>query len=171
VTTMNFGHIIQYATLLSILMGGLGLVVAVGIHREQAKTQIFLAMSAQYDEVLKNSSAGFWLSVPPGKELPERTDDLVISMLRFCTLVSLTYLLFIEHRIPKRMWELMLRSAERRFRSPLFMREWEHLRTEFEAFPEFITLVTSVHRMPTHIEHVGAGPVRPAQKEGHQSPC
>ena len=170
-TTIHIGHILQYATLLSILMGGLGLVVAVGIHREQAKTQIFLAMSAQYSELLKNSSAEFWLSVPSGKELPERTDDLIISMLRFCTLVSLTYLLFLEHRIPNRMWELMLRSAERRFRSPLFVREWEYLKTEFEAFPEFITLVTSVHSLPAHFENLGAGIVRPGQKAGHQSPC
>ena len=152
VTAMNIGHIIQYATLLSLLMGGLGVVVAVLNHREQVKTQIFLAMSAQYDELLKNSSAEFWLSVPPGTELPERTDDLTISMLRFCTLVSLTYLLFCERRIPKRMWELMLRSAERRFRSPLFVREWEHLRTEFESFPEFVSLVASVHRMSSRIE-------------------
>ena len=146
--TMHIGQIIQYATLFSLLMGGFGLVVAVLIHRVQLKTQIFLALYAQYDELLKNSSAQFWLSVPPGTELPERTEDVVISMMRFCTLVSLTYLLFREHRIPKRMWELMLRSAERRFRSPLFMREWKHLRDEFESFPEFVALVTSLHRRP-----------------------
>lgn len=145
---MNIGKVIQYATLLSLLIGGLGLVVAVLLHRVQLKTQIFLALYAQYDELLKNSSARFWLSVP-GAELPERTEDVIISMMRFCTLVSLTYLLFREHRIPKQMWELMLRSAERRFRSPLFVREWQHLRSEFESFPEFVALVTSVHRMPT----------------------
>jgi hypothetical protein len=156
VTIMTIAHVVQFTTLFSLLMGGLGVVVAVLNHREQVKTQIFLAMSAQYEELLKNSSAEFWLSVPPGAELPERTDNLTMSMLRFCTLVSLTYLLFREHRIPKRMWELMLRSAERRFRSPLFMREWEHLRTEFESFPEFVSLVSSVHRMPTHIETLGA---------------
>lgn len=150
-TAMNIGPIIQYATLVSLLMGGLGLVVAVLIHREQVKTQIFLALSAQYDELLKNSSARFWLSASPGTELPERSDEIMISMMRFCTLVSLTYLLFREHRIPKRMWELMLRSAERRFRSPLFMREWKHLRGEFEPFPEFVTLVTSVHRTLTEM--------------------
>jgi hypothetical protein len=153
---MTIAHVVQFTTLFSLLMGGLGVVVAVLNHREQVKTQIFLAMSAQYEELLKNSSAEFWLSVPPGAELPERTDNLTMSMLRFCTLVSLTYLLFREHRIPKRMWELMLRSAERRFRSPLFMREWEHLRTEFESFPEFVSLVSSVHRMPTHIGALGA---------------
>ena len=147
-TAMNIGKVIQYATLLSLLIAGLGLVVAVLLHRVQVKTQIFLALYAQYDELLKNSSPRFWLSVP-GAELPERTEDVIISMMRFCTLVSLTFLLFREHRIPKRMWELMLRSAERRFRSPLFVREWEHLRSEFEPFPEFVALVTSVHQMPT----------------------
>ena len=147
------------------------MVVAVLNHREQVKTQIFLAMSAQYDELLKNSSAGFWLSVPLGTELPERTDDLTISMLRFCTLVSLTYLLFCERRIPKRMWELMLRSAERRFRSPLFMREWEHLRTEFEVISGVRRSCYFSARMPPHTENLGPGAVLPAQKEGHQSPC
>ena len=169
--TMHIAHVLQYATLLSLLMGGLGLVVAVVNHREQVKTQIFLAMSAQYDELLKNSSSSLWLCWSPSTELPKRTDELIISMLRFCTLVSLTHLLYRERRIPKRMWELMLRSAERRFRSPLFMREWEHLKTEFESFPEFVALVASVHHMPPHTENLGPGPGLPAQKEGHQSPC
>ena len=69
------------------------------------------------------------------------------------------------------MWELMLRLAERRFRSPLFLREWKDLRTEFESFPEFVALVTSVHRVPANIENPGGGFVLPAQKEGHRSPC
>ena len=145
---MNIGPILQYAALFSLLMGGLGLIVAFLIHRVQVKTQIFLALYAKYDELLKTSAAQFWVSAQPGTEIPERTEDVITSMLRFCTLVSLTYLLFREHRIPKGMWELMLRSAERRFRSPLFMREWENLRYEFESFPEFVTLVTSVHRTP-----------------------
>ena len=82
---MHIGQIIQFATLLSLLMGGLGLVVRCD-SREQVKTQIFLAMSAQYDELLKNCSAEFWLNAPLSMELPERRDELTISMLRFCTL-------------------------------------------------------------------------------------
>ena len=141
---MNIQQIIQYATLFSVLVGGLGLAVAFLIHREQVKTQIFLALSARYDELLHSSSSGVWLSVPPDTMLPERSDEMTISALRFCTLVSLTYYLFIERHIPKRMWQLMLRTAERRMRSPLFVREWQHLRSEFESFPEFVELVTSV---------------------------
>jgi hypothetical protein len=141
---MIIGPIIQYATVFSLMIGGLGLAVAVLIHREQVKTQIFLALSARYDELLRSSSSDFWLSMSPGAMVPARNVDLAISALRFCTLVSLTYVLFRERRIPKRMWHLMLHSAERRLRSPLFEREWLHLRPEFESFPEFVALVASV---------------------------
>jgi hypothetical protein len=143
---MSLQHIIQFATLFSVLVGGLGLAVAFVIHREQVKTQIFLALSARYDELVHSSSAGVWLSVPEEATLTERSHEMTISALRFCTLVSLTYFLFLERRISKRMWHLMLRSAERRMRTPWFVREWEHLRSEFESFPEFVELVTSVQR-------------------------
>ena len=141
---MHPGSILQYAALLSFLIGGLSVAVAVILHRDQVKTQIFLAMSARYDELMRNSAAGLWTNLRPGTILPERGDDLTISALRFCILVSLTYFLFRERHIPKRMWLLMLRSAERRMRSPLFAREWQDLKTEFESFPEFISLVSSV---------------------------
>ena len=137
---------LQYATLFSLLIGRLGLAVATFHHRQQMKTQIFLALSARYDELLHSSSTDVWLSMPCDATLPERTKDLTISALRFCTLVSLTYYLFRDRHIPKPMWELMLQSAERRLRSPLFAREWEVLRSEFESFPEFVTLVNSVQK-------------------------
>ena len=120
--------------------------VAVVNHREQLKTQIFLALSSRYDELLQSASPDFWLGMSLGTVLPERSEGVAILALRFYTLVSLGHYLFREHRIPKRMWVLLLRTAERRMRSPLFAREWEHLRYEFEAFPEFVELVTSVHR-------------------------
>jgi hypothetical protein len=140
---MHTGSILQYAALLSFLIGSLSVAVAVIIHRDQVKTQIFLAMSARYDELMQSSVAGLWTTLTPGPSAAERNDELTISALRFCILVSLTYFLFREHRIPKRMWLLMLRSAERRMRSPLFVREWRYLKSEFESFPEFVALVTS----------------------------
>ncbi len=143
---LYIGSVLQYATLISLLIAGLGLAVASRQHRVQMKTQIFLAMSARYDDLLRSSSAEVWLHLPPDATLPEASRDLSISALRFCTLVSLTYYLYRDHQIPERMWKLMLQSAERRLRSPLFAREWSSLKYEFESFPEFVNLVNSVQR-------------------------
>lgn len=147
---MNVGRVIHVATLVSLLIGGLGLIVAILNHRDQVKTQIFLAWSARYDELLQHASSALWISCSRTQS-SERRDDVIISMMGFCTLVSLTYFLFRQHRISKQMWNLMRRSAERRFQKPAFVREWEHLRAEFEAFSEFVPLVTSTHRMSNSV--------------------
>jgi hypothetical protein len=141
---MKTVFILQYAALISMMIGAISVALAFFIHRETVKTQIFLALSARYDELLHTSAADFWSTAASGTILPEPSEHLRISALRFCTLVSLAYYLFRERRIPKRMWQLMLSSAKRRMRTPLFLREWEQLRTEFESFPEFVALVSSV---------------------------
>lgn len=143
---MHPASILQYAALLSLLVGGISVAVAVVIHRDQVKTQIFLAVSARYDELIQSSASGFWMNATPETNVPDLAERLRISALRFSILVSLTYFLFREGRIPERMWQLMLRSAERRMRSQLFVREWEHLKPEFESFPEFVELVASVQK-------------------------
>ena len=141
---MSLEQIIHYATLFWLVMGAISVAVAVINNREQMKTQIFLALSARYDELLQSSSTDFWLGMPSGVVLRERCEGLAILTLRFCTLFSLAYYLFRERRIPERMWLLLLSSAERRIRTPLFAREWEHLRSEFDGYPEFVALVTSL---------------------------
>jgi hypothetical protein len=141
---MSLENIVHYSTLFWLLMGAISVAVAVISHREQVKTQVFLALSARYDELLKTSSASFWFGMRCQTMLPEQSEELTITALRFCQLISVTYLLFRERQIPKRMWELLLRATEPRLRNPLFIREWEQVRHEFDTFPEFVALVTSV---------------------------
>jgi len=142
--SMPTTSVLQYAALLSLLIGGVSVAVAIFNHRNQVKTQIFLALSARYDELMHNSSAELWLTRTPVPTSRQGSDDSRMSALRFCILFSVTYFLFLEHQIPKRMWRLILHSAERRMRNPLFVREWQELRSEFESFPGFVNLVDSV---------------------------
>ena len=146
---MTTTSVLQYATLLSLLIGGVSVAVAILNHRDQVKTQIFLALSARYDDLMHNSSAELWLTRAPVPTSHQGSDDSIMSALRFCILFSVTYFLFLEHQIPKRMWRLILHSAERRMRNPIFVREWQELRSEFESFPGFVNLVNSVQKGAT----------------------
>jgi hypothetical protein len=142
--SMNVQHIIQFATLFSVLVGSLGLAVAFLIHRDQVKTQIFLALSARYDELLHSSSAGVWLSAQPGTNAPgaePRGDHVGAAILH----VGLVDVLSVS-RAPHTEANVALDAAHRRAPNAksLFVREWEHLRSEFESFPEFVEFVTSV---------------------------
>jgi hypothetical protein len=148
---MTTTSILQYATVLSLLIGGVSVAVAIFTHREQVKTQIFLALSARYDELMHNSSAELWLTRTPASTSHQGSDDSTMSALRFCILFSVTYFLFLEHQIPKRMWRLILHSAERRMQNPIFVREWQDLTSEFESFPDFVKLVNSVVVQTKHL--------------------
>lgn len=139
---MSTQVLVQYATLVSLGVGVLGLATAVLIHRQQVTTQIFLELSARYDALLNTSPVGLWTS--PEGQLPAATGELTISVLRYFSLVSFSYFLFQRRSIPKKMWELMLPSFERTLRSPLLLREWRTVRSEFESFPDFLAFVTSI---------------------------
>ncbi len=135
-------QVIQYATLISLAVGILGLGLAVLIHRQQVTTQIFLELSARYDALLNTLPIGVWRSTEG--QLPAPTDELAVSVLRYFTLVSFGYFLFQQRRIPKKMWALMRPSVERTLRNPVFVREWKAARSEFEGFPDFLALVMSI---------------------------
>jgi hypothetical protein len=141
---MSSQVIIQYATLISLVVGILGLATAVSINRQQVTTQIFLELSARYDALLNTFPVGVWTSTEA--QLPAPTDELTVSVLRYCSLVSFSYYLFQVRRIPKKMWALMLPSVARRLRSPLFVREWKAVKSEFESFPDFLDLIMSIQK-------------------------
>ena len=62
---MKLISILQYATLFSVGIGLLGVAISLLTNRQQLTTHIFLAVFSRYDELLENSSAGFWASLLP----------------------------------------------------------------------------------------------------------
>jgi len=143
---MLLTSILPYATLFSVAIGLLGVTIAVLVHRQQLTTQIFLAVFSRYDELLENSSASFWASLLPETELPERSEELRISVLRYYNNVLFMFFLHKWGRIPAKLWKLILPVVRRRLRSPAFLREWTVLQTEFEHVPEFSAFVRNVQR-------------------------
>jgi hypothetical protein len=138
---MSSQVVVQYAAVVSLGAGVLGLALAVLIHHQQVTTQIFLELSARYDALLNTATVGLWTS--PQGQLPAPTDELTVSVLRYCSFVSFSYFLFQQRRIPKKMWQLMLPSIERTLRSPFFVREWKTVSSEFQFYPEFSALAVS----------------------------
>ncbi len=148
---MSTQVIVQYGTLVSLGIGVLGLAAAVLIHRRQVTTQIILELSARYDALLHSLPAGVWTKGEG--QLPAATDEVTTSILRYCSLASLSYFLFQRGNIPRNVWELVLPSVVRTLRSPLFLREWGIVRSEFESFPDFVAFVTSIQASGRPSDH------------------
>lgn len=141
---MKLISILQYATLFSLGIGLLGVGISLLTNRQQLTTHIFLAVFSRYDELLENSSAGFWASLLPETELPEPSEELTMSVFRYYNNVFLMFFLYEWGRIPAKLWKLILPAVQRRLRSPAFLREWKKLEREFEHLPEFSAFVHNV---------------------------
>ena len=134
----------HYATLFSLVIGLIGVAIALLVSRQQLTTQIFLTIFSRYDELLENSSAGFWASLQPEAELPEQSEELSMSILRYYNNVFFVFFLYKWGRIPGKLWKLILPAVRRRLRSPAFVREWKVLQKEFEHLPEFAIFVRNM---------------------------
>lgn len=141
--------ILPYATLFSVAIGLIGVAIAVLVHRQQLTTHIFLAVFSRFDELLENSSASFSASLLPETELPETSEELSVSVLRYYNNVLFVFFLHKWGRIPAKLWKLILPAVGRRLRSPAFVREWKVLQREFEHMPEFSAFVHNVQHQTT----------------------
>jgi hypothetical protein len=136
--------ILHYATVFSLAIGLIGVAIALLVNRQQLTTQIFLTVFSRYDELLENSSAGFRASLQPETELPERNEELTMSVLRYYNNVFFMFFLYKWGRIPGNLWKIILPAVRRRLRSPAFLREWKVLQKEFEHLPEFSVFVSNI---------------------------
>jgi hypothetical protein len=67
-------HIVQYATLGTLLSGLVNLEVWARIYRRQVNTQIFIEISARYAK-LRSLPARLWARPDAGQPLPERNEE------------------------------------------------------------------------------------------------
>ena len=74
---MNVNSLLQYARLFSVAVGLLGVAIALFVNRQQVNTQIFLALTSQYDDLIGSSSAGLWAGLHSENDLPERNSELI----------------------------------------------------------------------------------------------
>jgi hypothetical protein len=77
-------------------------------------------------------------------ELPEPSEELSMSVLRYYNNVFFVFFLYQWGRIPGKLWKLILPAVRRMLRSPAFIREWKALQKEFEHLPEFSVFVRNV---------------------------
>jgi hypothetical protein len=136
--------ILHYTTLFSLAIGLIGVAIALLVNRQQLTTQIFLTVFSRYDELLENSSAGYWASLQPETELSEPNEELTMSVLRYYNNVFFMFFLYKWGRIPGKLWKIILPAVRRRLRSPAFLREWKVLQKEFEHLPDFSVFVRNI---------------------------
>ena len=138
--------IVQYATLGTLLIGLVSLVVWARIYRRQVNTQIFIEISARYAK-LRSFPAALWARPDSGQPLPERNDEFTAYVIQYLSMLVFTHVLHERRYLANDLWTMLRAEHQRTGADPLFEREWNLVKKQFEMYPNFIAYVDSL--LPT----------------------
>jgi len=143
-TTSNITLILgQMGTL---LIGSLGLGVALLTQRRQLNAQMFIEFSKRFEDLLRLFPTEAWLANRnPGQPLPPSSLELRDCTLYCIQFIADVYYLHKSRFISTRLWRIWEREIKLTLSGPLFKREWENVKTEFshdQQFSHYITCLT-----------------------------
>ena len=137
--------VVQYATLVGVLLTAGGIFLAVRVYRRQMNAQLFLAYTQRYDEIMGAFPAdarGLRLDLDGAP--PPESPELRLAVLRYLNLCSEEFHLHRQGFLARDIWRIWEAELERTLASPLLRREWPALRREFSATAEFARYVERV---------------------------
>ena len=133
-----------------LVIGTVGIWVALMNQRRQLNAQMFIEFSARFQELLRLFPTEAWLAnLNPSRPMPPRSRDVTDSTLYCIQLVADVYHLHEAGYITKRLWLLWEREIKHALTGPLFRREWEDISAEFANNPDFFRYISAlIHSKP-----------------------
>lgn len=146
---MDTSELIQLATLISVLIGLVGIIVSIRAYRRQVSAQFILEYTRRFDDMLMTMPAHMWTLHILGKgEAPAPSEEVTLGVLRCLNLVGQLHYFSRRGYIPPSSWRRTKVTLARILQSPLFRREWKNLAPIFETDRAFSRYVERVQRLP-----------------------
>ncbi len=139
---MDASTLIQLATLISVVVGVIGLLISVRAYKRQVNAQFLLEYSKRVDAITQSLPPTVWAAHPfPAEELSEPSDEVRLGVSRCFNYVSQLHDFCRQGYIPKGVWRKHQGLYTQILRSPLFRREWKTLAPIFATEREFYKYV------------------------------
>jgi hypothetical protein len=145
---MDTSTLIQLATLISVVVGVIGLLISIRAYKRQVSAQILLEYSKRVDDITQSLPPSVWAAhLFPDQELAEPSDEVRLGVLRCLNYVSQLHDFCRQGYIPKSVWRKHQGLYAQILRSPLFRREWKNLAPVFSTERAFCKYVEGVQQM------------------------
>ncbi|MGH9943450.1 MAG: hypothetical protein ACRD9R_13970 [Pyrinomonadaceae bacterium] len=136
------------ATLISVVVGVVGLLISIRAYRRQVSAQFLLEYSKRVDDITQSLPLIVWAAhLFPGQELPEPSNELRLGVLRCLNYVSQMHYFCHQGYIPKSIWRKHQGMYAQILQSPLFVREWKALAPMFVTEQAFCKYVEGVQQV------------------------
>jgi hypothetical protein len=130
--------LVQFGQVGTLVVGSLGIWVAMFNQRRQLNAQIFIEVSRRFQELLRMFPTEAWLANRnPSAPLPPGSHEITECTLYCIQLIADVYHLRQGRFISRRLWSAWEREIRRTLEGPVFQREWEKVAVEFSQHEHF----------------------------------
>jgi hypothetical protein len=139
--------LVQLGQVGTLLIGSIGIGVALVNQRRQLNAQMFIEFSGRFQEILRLFPTEAWLANRnPSQTLPEPSQELTDCTLYCIQFIADAYYLHKGAYISKEIWRLWEREIQRTLSGPVFQKEWVGVAPEFAHDPEFLHYIETLMR-------------------------
>jgi hypothetical protein len=131
--------LVQLGQVGTLVIGSLGIWVAMLNQRRQLNAQMFIEVSGRFQELLRLFPTAAWLANRTRSHpLPPPSQEVTDCTLYCLQLIADVYHLHQGGYVSKHLWLLWEREIKHTLAGPIFQREWEGLAAEFTHNPDFV---------------------------------
>jgi hypothetical protein len=146
---MKIDMLVQVGQIGTLLIGFVGIFVALLNQRRQLNAQMFVEFSGRFQQLIRLFPTEAWLANHnPSQPLPPSSPELTDCTLYCLQFVADVYLLRRNGYISKNLWELWDRGIQRTLTGPVFRREWEHVAPHFAHHADYFQYMNRLMRTP-----------------------
>ena len=141
--------IVNYGTLFTLILGVCSLVLGTIIYRRQMNAQIFFEIASGYRDLQQGFPQVLRARLCPSQALPPPSEEVTVYVLRYLLNAFFAFTLHRQKYLSNDLWMILQMEHQRTFSTPLFAREWNLVKAEFEIYPRFIAYVDSLRSNDT----------------------
>ncbi len=153
--------LVQLSQVGTLVLGSLGVWVAMINQRRQLNAQMFIEMSGRFQELLRLFPTEAWLANRNSSQpLPARSQEITDCTLYCFQLIADVYQLRQGRYISNKLWSAWEREIKHTLAGRIFQREWEGLEVEFSHNEQFLRYISALMR-PKQMTSLPAAPCDP----------
>jgi len=138
---------VQMGQLGTLVVGSVGICVALVNQHRQLNAQMFIEFSGRFQELLRLFPTEAWLANRnPSQLLPPRSQELTECTLYCMQFIADVYQLHKSGYISRSLWTLWEREIKRTLTGRVLQREWEAVSVEFTHNYDFLQYINTLMR-------------------------
>ena len=139
-----FDIVVKSLTFVSIAIATASLWQSSKYNRKQWNFNAFTYYTKRYDDIMgKFYEQDYTLRFDLDHQIPS-SKEVRLAVLKYLNMTSEEYYLWRNQYLDENVWQIWVPEIKRTLKTPLFQREWQNLKGEFESYKAFSDFVDQV---------------------------